>query len=117
MFNWLTATSSPRRRAGAISVIYIGQTTEAPPTATPPSVKRVSVTVDLLPERRVASIENAWLATPEARPGDDVAVKVFLRPYRGESLERDFTLKIPAGLAKGEHKIMLSDADTINRMQ
>ncbi|HXM42407.1 MAG TPA: hypothetical protein VN924_14230 [Bryobacteraceae bacterium] len=83
----------------------------------PPSVKRVNVTVDLLPERRVASIENAWLATPEARPGDDVAVKVFLRPYRGESLERDFTLKIPEGLAKGEHKIMLSDAETINRMQ
>jgi hypothetical protein len=82
-----------------------------------PSVKRVSVTVDLLPERRVASIENAWLSAPEARPGDDVAVKVFLRPYRGESLERNFTLKIPAGLAKGEHKIVLSDADTINRMQ
>ena len=83
----------------------------------PPSIKRVSVTVDLLPERRVASIENAWLATPEARPGDDVAAKVFLRPYRGESIERDFTVKIPAGLAKGEHRIMLSDADTINRMQ
>jgi hypothetical protein len=82
-----------------------------------PSIKRVAVTVDLLPERRVASIENAWLAAPEARPGDDVAVKVFLRPYRGESLERNFTLKIPAGLAKGEHKIVLSDADTINRMQ
>jgi hypothetical protein len=82
-----------------------------------PSVKRVAVTVDLLPERRVASIENAWLSAPEARPGDDVAVKVFLRPYRGESLERNFTLKIPAGLAKGEHKIVLSDADTINRMQ
>src|ERR1035437_1636147 len=31
MFNWLTATSKPRRRAGAISVIYIGQTTDAPP--------------------------------------------------------------------------------------
>ncbi len=83
----------------------------------PPSVKRVAVTVDLLPERRVASIENAWLSAPDAHPGDDVAVKVFLRPYRGESLERDFTLKIPAGLAKGEHKIVLSDADTINRMQ
>ena len=83
----------------------------------PPSVKSVNVTVDLLPERRVASIENAWLSTPEARPGDDVAVKVFLRPYRGESIECDFTLKIPDGLAKGEHKIMLSDAETINRMQ
>jgi len=83
----------------------------------PPSVKRVSVTVDLLPERRVATIENAWLANTEARPGDSIAGRVLLRPYRGESLERDFTLKIPAGLTKGEHRIMLSDADTINRMQ
>ena len=83
----------------------------------PPSIKRVNVNVDLLPERRVASIENAWLASPEAHPGDDVAVKVFLRPYRGERIERDFTLQIPAGLAKGEHRIVLSDAETINRMQ
>lgn len=83
----------------------------------PPSIKRVNVNVDLLPERRVASIEHAWLSTPEVRAGGDVAVKVFLRPYRGDGLERDFTLKIPLGLAKGEHKIMLSDADTINRMQ
>src|ERR1019366_2603688 len=42
MFNWLTATSSPRRLAGAISVIYIGQTTDAPPTATPPSHRKNS---------------------------------------------------------------------------
>ena len=83
----------------------------------PPSIKRVSVHVDLLPERRVASIENAWLSRPEVRAGDDVSVKVFLRPYRGDSIEREFKLKIPAGLAKGEHKIVLSDADTINRMQ
>ena len=83
----------------------------------PPSIKRVSVNVDLLPERRVASIENAWVAAPEVRAGDDVPVKVLLRPYRGESIERDFTLRIPDGLAKGEHKIMLSDAETINRMQ
>ena len=42
MFNWLTATSKPRRLAGAISVIYMGQTTEAPPTATPPSQRKKS---------------------------------------------------------------------------
>ncbi len=82
-----------------------------------PDVKRVNVTVDLLPERRVATIENAWVANPEVRPGDDVPVKVFLRPYRGEPIEREFTVKIPAGLAKGDHRILLSDADTVNRMQ
>ena len=26
-------------------------------------------------------------------------------------------VKIPAGLPKGEHRILLSDADTLNRMQ
>jgi hypothetical protein len=44
-------------------------------------------------------------------------VKVFLRPYRGERIERDFTIKLPAGLTKGDHRILLSDADTLNRMQ
>ncbi len=32
---------------------------------TAPDVKSVSVTVDLIPERRVASIENAWVGDPD----------------------------------------------------
>jgi hypothetical protein len=82
-----------------------------------PRLKRVSVTVDLLPERRVASIENAWIADADVRPGNDAAVKVFLRPYRGDRIERDFKVHVPAGLSKGEHRILLSDADTLNHMQ
>jgi hypothetical protein len=42
---------------------------------------------------------------------------VFLRPYRGGRVEREFKLRIPAGLAKGDHRILLSDADTLNRIQ
>jgi len=82
-----------------------------------PDVKSVNVTVDLLPERRVAAIDSAWVADPEVRAGDTVPVKVFLRPYRGERIERDFTVKVPDGLARGDHRILLSDADTVNRMQ
>lgn len=82
-----------------------------------PKLKSVSVDVDLLPERRVATIENAWVASSDVHPGDDLPVKVFLRPYRGERIEREFTLHVPAGLAKGDHRILLSDADTANRMQ
>jgi hypothetical protein len=82
-----------------------------------PDVKSVSVTVDLLPERRVATIENAWVANSDVRPGDEVPVKVFLRPYRGGTIQREFTVKIPDGLAQGDHRIVLSDADTVNRMQ
>jgi hypothetical protein len=82
-----------------------------------PDVKSVSVTVDLLPERRIAAIENAWVGSPDVRPGDEVPVKVFLRPYRGDALEREFKIRIPDGMARGDHRILLSDADTVNRMQ
>src|SRR5579864_6870508 len=82
-----------------------------------PSIKRVSAVVDLIPERRVASIENAWVANAEVRPGDQVPIKVFLRPYRGPRIEKEFTLAVPAGISKGDHRILLSDADTANRMQ
>jgi hypothetical protein len=82
-----------------------------------PDLKSVNVTVDLLPERRVAAIENAWVANADVRPGEEVPVKVFLRPYRGGTIQKEFTVKIPDGIAKGDHRIVLSDADTANRMQ
>jgi hypothetical protein len=82
-----------------------------------PDLKSVNVTVDLLPERRVATIENAWVGVAEAKPGDRLPIKVFLRPYRGDRIEKDFSIVLPEGLTKGEHRIMLSDADTMNRLQ
>jgi hypothetical protein len=82
-----------------------------------PKLKSVNATIDLFPERRVATIENAWIANSEIEAGSKLPVKVFLRPYRGERLEREFEVTIPATMAKGEHRILLSDADTLNRMQ
>ncbi len=82
-----------------------------------PKLKRVEATVDLLPERRVATIENAWTPSTEVDAGTEIPVKIFLRPYRGERIERPVTVKIPAGMPKGDHRILFSDADTLNRMQ
>ncbi|HXF26119.1 MAG TPA: hypothetical protein VN610_02535 [Bryobacteraceae bacterium] len=82
-----------------------------------PKLKSVNVTVDLLPERRTATIQNAWISNNEVEAGSVVPVKVFLRPYRGERIEREIQVKIPVGLSKGDHTILLSDAETLNRMQ
>ncbi len=82
-----------------------------------PQITRVNATVDLLPDRRIATIENAWIPKSEVEPGEVVPLKVFLRPYRGPRIEREFSLQIPSTLPKGEHQILLSDADTMNRMQ
>ena len=56
-------------------------------------------------------------ASTEVEAGTEIPVKVFLRPYRGERIERSCRVKIPAGMPKGEHRILFSDADTLNRMQ
>jgi hypothetical protein len=82
-----------------------------------PRLKSVNATIDLLPERRVATLEQAWLATPEVQAGSEVAVKVYLRPFRGERIEREVVVKIPAGMPKGDHRILLSDSETLNRRQ
>ena len=82
-----------------------------------PKLKRVNATIDLLPERRTATIETAWAAVNQVEPGSDVPVKVFLKPYRGERIEKSLNVRIPAGFPKGRHKILLSGADTLNRMQ
>jgi hypothetical protein len=82
-----------------------------------PKIKSVNATVDLYPDRRQATIENAWVANSEVEAGSKLPVKVFLRPYRGERIEREFTVDIPVTMTKGEHRILLSDADTLNRVQ
>lgn len=82
-----------------------------------PRVRNVSMTVDLLPQRRVAAIENAWIDRSEVAAGDTVNVKVFLRPYRGERIEHTFQLRVPPQMAPGEHRLLFSDAETLNRQQ
>jgi hypothetical protein len=84
---------------------------------TSPKFRRVDVSVDLLPDRRVAAIDGAWLSSSEVEAGQQLPLKVFLRPYRGPRLEREFQFRVPPGLTKGEYRILLSDADTLNRIQ
>src|SRR5487761_1923366 len=82
-----------------------------------PKLKSVEISVDLLPDRRTAAIDYAWTPTTDVDAGVEIPVKLFLRPYRGERIERDVRVKIPAGLPKGEQRILFSDAETLNRMQ
>ena len=82
-----------------------------------PKLDAVSLDVDLLPSRRIAQIESAFIADNKVSPGTEVPVKVFLRPYRGDRLEKTVMVKIPAGLARGEHEILFSDAETLSHFQ
>ena len=82
-----------------------------------PKLKSVNATVDLLPARRVMFVDNAWTPQTEVEAGTEIPVKVYLRPYRGETVERTVNVKIPAGMPKGEHRILFTDAQTLDRTQ
>jgi len=82
-----------------------------------PKVKRVDVTLEMFAERRMAAIESAWLDHSDVAPGGELTGKVILRPWRGERVTKDFRVKVPANAARGEHRLMLSDSDTLNRPQ
>ncbi len=82
-----------------------------------PRMKSMDLTVDMIPERRLLTLESAWISASEVSPGDEVTVKAFLRPFRGPRVERELKIRIPDGLPKGEHRITLADGDALNRLQ
>lgn len=80
-----------------------------------PQIKRVDLRVKTLPERRWATIDNAWVEKSEVRPGETVGVKVLLRPYRGEPFIQEIPVTIPAQAARGPLELAVSDAEFLNR--
>jgi hypothetical protein len=81
----------------------------------PPHVDRIQIKVTTMAERRVATIDNAWIEKSEVKPGETVAVKVQLRPYRGAPFIQEIPVTIPVQSARGTLQLMVSDADTLNR--
>ena len=80
----------------------------------PPTVEGLDVTIDLIPERRVAAIEQLWVARSVAHPGDTLEGKVFLQRFQGETVAYPFEITIPAGASKGRLTLMASDAAALD---
>jgi hypothetical protein len=81
-----------------------------------PNVEKIALRVETLPERRWAVIENAWTSKSEVSPGEEISVKVLLRPYRGQPQIQEIPIQIPAQAAKGQLRVLVSDSETLNRM-
>lgn len=81
------------------------------------NIEHVTLRLEAKPERRLMTIEGAWLDKSEAEPGDTVTVRVQLRPYRGSPVIRDVKIEIPQQAVRGTSmQILASDSGTLNRM-
>jgi hypothetical protein len=79
-------------------------------------IEKVALRVEATPERRWATIESAWSDKSEVAPGEQIDIKVLLRPYRGAPIMKTLPITIPAQAPKGTLRVLVSDGDSLNRM-
>jgi hypothetical protein len=81
-----------------------------------PDAEHIELRVESQPGRKSYIIESAWLEKGEAAPGENLRVRVLLRPYRGESRIEETTVHVPDQITRGTTlRILVSDADWMNR--
>lgn len=81
-----------------------------------PNVEHITLRVESQPGHKSYTLESAWLEKGEAMPGQDVKVRVMLRPYRGESRVEETMVHVPDQVARGTTlRVLVSDADWLNR--
>lgn len=79
-----------------------------------PAIEGIRLRLEMLPERKAATIENAWCEKTEVQPGENITLKVVVHPYRDAPRVVTLPIQIPAQAAKGELRILISDATTLN---
>ena len=82
-----------------------------------PKVQNVTVNVNSMPESRWSAIDGAWADRSEVQPGETINIKVLLRPYRGAPFIQEIPVTIPAQADRGNLQLLVSDADSLNRMR
>ena len=81
-----------------------------------PTVEHVTLRVESQPGRKSYTIDSAWLEKGEAAPGDNLKVRVLLRPYRGPARIEETVVHVPDQISRGTTlRILVSDADWMNR--
>ena len=81
-----------------------------------PQVEHIVLRVDSTPGRKSYVIESAWLEKGEAVPGENLKVRVLLRPYRGEPRIEETTVRVPDQITRGTTlRLLVSDAEWLNR--
>jgi hypothetical protein len=82
-----------------------------------PKIRSVETVVEVHPQKLMATIDGVTLASTVVDPGAEVQGRVWLRPWRGERYPLEFRFKLPKDIARGEHRLLVSDSDTLNRAQ
>jgi hypothetical protein len=81
-----------------------------------PVVTGVRLKAVAIPARMSAVLESARLSRIDAHAGDEVEVEATLHPYQAEARMVRVKVKLPAELAPGTMRVVVSDGATLDRL-
>jgi hypothetical protein len=81
-----------------------------------PVVTGVRLKVEAIPARMTAVLESARLSRIDAHAGDEIEVEATLHPYQAEARMVRVKVKLPAELAPGAMRVVVSDGATVDRL-
>jgi hypothetical protein len=81
-----------------------------------PVVTGVKLKAEAIPARMTAVLESARLSRIDAHAGDEIEVEATLHPYQAEARIVRVKVKLPAELAPGTMRLVVSDGATVDRL-
>ncbi len=81
-----------------------------------PVVTGLKLKAEAVPARMTAVLESARLSKIDARAGDEIEVEATLHPYQAEAKLVRMKVRLPAELAPGMIRVVVSDGLTLDRM-
>jgi hypothetical protein len=81
-----------------------------------PVVTGVRLKAEEIPARMTAVLESARLSKIEAHAGDEIEVEATLHPYQAEPRLVKVKVRLPAELAPGTMRVLVSDGATVDRL-
>lgn len=73
----------------------------------PLRVKKVDLTVEIIPKHPTAQIQRIFVKESKFEPGDTVDVGVVLKPFRSEPVTRMVSIKLPTNVPTGRMPLLV----------
>lgn len=80
-----------------------------------PHIESMNLTIRSTSDRRTAVIEGVWYDQDEVKPGDDLEVSIFLRPYRGDRIVKKVVIPLPDHLERGNVQVLVGGAQALTQ--
>jgi hypothetical protein len=82
-----------------------------------PDIEEIELRFTSLPGRKRAEIQSIWYDKTIVKPGEEVSLIIFLKPYQGEEIKIFHKVKVPEKIASTQLTILVGSGKTITQLE